>query len=206
MTREPTNATEAIFFDLDGTLLSLTREYGELLAETFTAVVGDVQEEWTEQYTDTFYELFGACEPDPVERAFASIDACSAPSLLAEELHDREVAACRPPDGVYEDLERLAEGHALGVLTNGLPGWQRRKLREHELEQYFDVVVTTYEVGAHKPAPAPYRACEARLPASAYGMVGDAATDIEGAENAGWAGYRYAGGGFSEIPAAFEWE
>lgn len=198
-------STKAIFFDLDGTLLRFDRPYRELLAETFTAVEGEVREAWLERYTDAFFELFGACEPDPVERAFASTDAPSSPTALAEALHVRERAACRPPEAVHDDLERLSESHALGVLTNGLPGWQRAKLREHDLERHFDVVVATYEVGAHKPNVAPFRVAEERLPARAYAMVGDADADVEGAEAAGWAAYRYTGSGFGELPAALGW-
>ena len=83
-----TNA-KAIFFDLDGTLLEHRRAYPEILAATFEAVEGEVREECIERYNDVFYELFGAYEPDPVRRAFASIDACSEPNLLAEELRSR---------------------------------------------------------------------------------------------------------------------
>jgi putative hydrolase of the HAD superfamily len=199
-------STKAIFFDLDGTLLELRHEYREVLSKTFEKIEGDVQEEWVMQYNETFYELFNACEPDPAKQAFASIDACSEPDSLAEELRKRETASCRPPSGIHDDLDRLAEDYALGVLTNGFPEWQGGKLREHNLDQYFDTVVTSYEAGAHKPSDAPYQLAEQRLPAEAYAMIGDADTDINGAKNAGWSAYRYSGSGFSEIPAELDWE
>jgi putative hydrolase of the HAD superfamily len=197
--------TEAILFDLDGTLLALERSYSELLAETFRAVEGKSRETWVEQYSEAFADLFGRVEQDPVERAFASIEACTEPEALAEELHRRETAACRPPDGTHETLERLAERYALGVLTNGMPGWQRHKLREAGLDRHIEAVVTSYEAGAHKPDTAPYRLAEQRLPAERYAMVGDSASDIEGAENAGWAACRYTGDGFDELPEAIDW-
>lgn len=198
-------ATRAIFLDLDGTLLQLQRAYDELLAETFSAVEGDAPQAWIEQYNDTFAALFGRVEPAPVRRAFASIDACTEPELLAAELHRRETAACKPPDGTHDTLERLAETHVLGVLTNGMPDWQRHKLREYDLDQYVEATVTSYEAGAHKPDQAPYRLAEQRVPAQHYAMVGDSATDTEGAENAGWTAYRYTGGGFGELPDALDW-
>ena len=198
-------STKAIFFDLDGTLLRFDRPYRELLAETFTAVAGEVREAWLEQYSNAFFELFGACEPKPVARAFASIDVPSRPAALAEELHRRERAACQPPEAVHDDLDRLSETYALGVLTNGLPEWQRAKLREHGLERHFDVVVATYEVGVHKPDVAPFRVAEERLPARAYAMVGDADADVEGANAAGWGAYRYTGSGFGELPGTLDW-
>jgi len=199
------DSTRAILFDLDGTLVELQRGYDEILAETFRAVNGEARAAWREQYTDAFADLFGRVEPEPVRRAFASIDACPDPGLLATELRRRETAACRPPAGTHETLERLGETHALGVLTNGMPGWQRHKLREHGLDEHVGAVVTSYEAGAHKPDEAPYRLAERRLPAPDHAMVGDSATDIEGAENAGWVACRYTGGGFGDLPATLDW-
>ncbi|WP_394328192.1 HAD family hydrolase [Natronorubrum texcoconense] len=116
-----TNA-KAIVFDLDGTLLEHRQAYSEILAATFETVEGEAREEWIERYTDVFDELFEAYEPNPVPRAFASIDACSDPELLADELRRREAPACEPPDAVHADLDRLSDGHRLGVLTNGFEG------------------------------------------------------------------------------------
>ncbi|WP_440769549.1 HAD family hydrolase [Natronorubrum sp. DTA28] len=200
-----TNA-KAIFFDLDGTLLEHGQAYTEILTATFRTVEGEAREKWIERYIDAFYELFEACEPDPVRRAFASIDACSEPELLADELRRRETAACEPPDAVYEDLDRLSDGYRLGVLTNGFEGWQRHKLREHDLEQHFETVITSYQAGAHKPCEAPYRLAEARLPARAYAMVGDDDSDVDGATNAGWTACRYSGDGFADLPDILDWE
>ncbi|WP_241434289.1 HAD family hydrolase [Natronorubrum tibetense] len=200
-----TNA-KAIFFDLDGTLLEHRQAYSEILTATFETVEGEAREVWIERYNDVFYELFEAYEPNPVRRAFASIDACSEPDLLMEELRSREAAACEPPDSVHEDLDRLSDGYRLGVLTNGFEDWQRYKLREHDLEQHFETVVASYRAGAHKPCEAPYRLAEAWLPARAYAMVGDDDSDVDGAINAGWTACRYSGGGFAELPDILDWE
>ena len=198
--------TRAILFDLDGTLLEWRRGYREILAETFETVASEVRAEWIEQYNDAFYESFEAHEPNPVRRAFASVTACSRSDQLAEELRRREARACTPPEGAYRDLERLSTDYSLGVLTNGVPEWQRYKLREHDLERYFDAVVASYEAGAHKPNPAPYRTAERRLSADSYAMIGDDETDVSGAENVGWIAYRYDGGGFGDVPAVLKLE
>ncbi|MFB6218763.1 MAG: HAD family hydrolase, partial [Halobacteriaceae archaeon] len=155
-------------------------------------------------YDEAFYDLLGDCEPDPVERAFARTG-CEAPAAdLAAALLDAEIGMCEPPPGVHADLDRLAADHRLGVLTNGDPGWQRAKLDAHYGER-FDAVVVSCEVGEHKPAVAPFRKVERRLPADQYAMVGDADADIEGAERAGWAAHRYAGEGFGDLPGSLDW-
>lgn len=196
----------AIFFDLDGTLLHFTRDYRVVLADAFEAVAGGVRDEWLDTYDDAFFEYFEACEPDPVRRAFERVDATEDPHALVAALREHEVAMCEPPEGVHDDLERLAETHALGVLTNGLPTWQHHKLHAHGLDRYLDAVVTSYEAGAHKPDTAPYRLAEQRLPACDYAMVGDADADIDGAKRADWAAYRYGGDGFGTLPDGIEWD
>jgi putative hydrolase of the HAD superfamily len=120
-------------------------------------------------------------------------------------LFERELAACEPPAGAGADLGRLAGSHRLGVLTNGVPAWQRAKLDASGLAEHFDAVVVSYEAGAHKPAAAPYRLAEERLPADAYAMVGDSDDDVEGAAAAGWSARRYEGEGFGDLPASLPW-
>lgn len=189
----------AIVFDLDGTLLHADREYRDVLATAIADVRGDVPEHWLETYDEAFFEYFTECEPDPVRRAFARLDGCSDPEPYARALHEREIASLSPPQNARVALERLVEEFELGVLTNGVRDWQRAKLRAHDLEQYFDAIVASYEVGAHKPDAAPYLALEDRLSADRYVMIGDSDTDIDGAKNAGWSAHRY--DGFGDLPA-----
>ncbi|WP_226004543.1 HAD family hydrolase [Natrinema salinisoli] len=190
----------AIVFDLDGTLLRTDREYRNLLANAIADVRGEAPEEWLEAYDEAFFDLFSAFKPDPVRRAFGRIDGCSDPEAYARALHETEIESLSPPQNAHDDLERLAESFELGVLTNGVRDWQLAKLRAHDLEDNFDAIVASYEVGAHKPDAAPYRALEERLPADRHGMVGDSGSDVDGANNAGWSVYRYDGGGFGDLP------
>ena len=199
-------AATALVFDLDGTLLEFDGAYRDLLAAAIADVRGDAPEEWLETYPGAFFEAFSACEPDPARRAFARLDGCSDPERYADALLERELAASAPPDDARGDLERLADRFDLGVLTNGVRDWQLAKLRAHDLEECFDAVVASYEVGAHKPAPEPYRELEARLPADRYAMIGDAEDDVDGARNAGWEAFRYDGGGFGHLPDGLELE
>lgn len=196
----------AIFFDLDGTLLHMNRGYGDVLGDAFRAVEGEVREGWLETYDEAFWDAFTDCDPEPYRRAFASVDGVADPDALVEELRSQEVTACEPPPDAAADLARLAGDFELGVLTNGVPAWQRRKLEATGLDEYFGVVVTSYDAGAHKPDPEPFRLAEERLPADDYAMVGDDEADIEGAERVGWTPYRYEEGGFGDLPEALDWE
>ena len=89
--------------------------------------------------------------------------------------------------GVPDALARLtARGLALAVVAD----WDyslHEHLKNHGLGHYFATVVTSAEVGAAKPSPAPFLAALDRLgvePARAL-HVGDHAKDEEGAAAAG---------------------
>lgn len=197
----------AIVFDLDGTLLEFDRPYDEVLAEAITAAGVQPTDATLETYFDAFAERFRACEPNPVRGAFAAIDVDVDPHSLAESLERHEAELCQPPENAAADLERLAgDGYVLGVLTNGVREWQLTKLRAAGLEECFDSVVASYDVGAHKPDPAPFERLEAELRADEYAMIGDSDADLEGASAVGWEAHRYSGGGFGDLPGAFGWE
>jgi len=78
--------------------------------------------------------------------------------------------------GVGEALGRLRErGVALALVTNGDRRQQRRKIEQHDLARFFDVIVIEGEFGAGKPEASVYRHALAGLdarPAEAW-MVGD---------------------------------
>jgi len=74
---------------------------------------------------------------------------------LASELGSMYITERRARHVVYDDvvpaLGRLSEAHRLGLLTNGCPDLQRRKLDASGLSRFFDEVVIAGEVGIGKP-------------------------------------------------------
>lgn len=197
---------KAIFFDLDGTLLHFTRDYTDILSDAIRAVEGEVCDEWIDTYNTAFFKILMECRPEPYRRAFATISDDLDSEALVESLREHEVGACQPPKNTRTDLARLAKEYKLGVLTNGVQKWQKYKLQAHNLDTYFDTVVTAYDAGAHKPDPAPFRLAEKRLPADNYAMVGDDDVDIEGARNMGWTTCEYNGQGFGDLLSSLDWE
>lgn len=78
--------------------------------------------------------------------------------------------------GVTAALETLRErGLPLALVTNGDTIHQRRKIAQHDLERFFDVVVIEGEMGVGKPDEIVYRYALSKLrtrPEDAW-MVGD---------------------------------
>jgi len=182
-----------ICFDLDGTLVRFQRPYGAMLREVLVAELGEVEDpdHLVEVADGAFYAAFRDLEPNPVEASMAAVLEAAGregdPAAMAQRVLDAEKAATAVPEGTHGSLATLAGSHPLAVVTNGVPDWQRAKLAHHDLLGHFETVVASYEVGAHKPDPAPFEAVSERIDADEYVMVGDSyEADVEGARAAGF--------------------
>lgn len=199
----------AIYFDLDGTLLQNQVSIAEGIAAAFEAVAGESHDRWLDAYNEGFLERFRECEPAPyrggVQRLRAETDYDYGVEETVGALLDAEIEGMAPTTDAAGTLSGLGEDYRVGVLTNGVPEYQRAKLGAFGLLEHVDAVVTAYEAGAHKPAAAPFDLAERRLPADEYALVGDADDDVEGAQNAGWAAVRYDGGPLPDAPRELGW-
>jgi len=78
--------------------------------------------------------------------------------------------------GIRDALSTLRErGVPLALVTNGDVRHQRRKIEQHDLERFFDVIVIEGEFGCGKPDPRVYRAAmdALRSRADETSFVGD---------------------------------
>src|SRR5947207_13963166 len=73
------------------------------------------------------------------------------------------------------------------MLSNGVPEIIGRVRAERRLQDWFDVVVVSCEVGSCKPDPSIYQLCLDRLgePAAQTLVVDDRAENLEAAESVG---------------------
>ncbi len=90
--------------------------------------------------------------------------------------------------GAEEALALLKQKYTLALVTNGNDQSQRQKVKNTHLEKYFDVIVTSQEVGKKKPAPDIYKRAlkECGICANEALFVGDTfSTDLIGAHRLG---------------------
>lgn len=92
-------------------------------------------------------------------------------------------------DGAMELLTHLSERVALALVTNGLSEVQRARLSRLGIDQYFDAIVISAEVGVAKPGTAIFDVTFDMLDRPAKNsavMVGDnLSSDIQGGTNYG---------------------
>ncbi|MPZ19820.1 MAG: HAD-IA family hydrolase [Luteitalea sp.] len=97
---------------------------------------------------------------------------------------------------VWEIARRFrARGRRVGMLSNGIPEVMARLRAERALDEWFDTVVVSYELGIVKPDPAIYQACLDRLnvaPARAL-FVDDRRENVDVAAQLGWQTLHFAG-------------
>jgi len=111
---------------------------------------------------------------------------------LAAELAETFPRLRRCKHAVYPDainaLERFSQNYSLGLLTNGVPDLQRRKMEGAGVTGYFDQILISGDVGIGKPDGRLFEMILIRLKASAKTslMIGNSLTsDVQGAQSIG---------------------
>lgn len=182
----------AIYVDLDGTLLQYDRSFGDIFDEACETVGVAATDEYRHYYVTQFFDRFTAFDDDPFLAAARDLcrefDLDVDPVVFRDARVDAERAATTVAPGARAALDSLERDHRLGVLSNGVGSVQRDKLAAHDLDDVFDAIVVSHDVGAMKPDSRLFTTAARRLPADEHVYVGDSAEgDIGGAVEAGWA-------------------
>jgi putative hydrolase of the HAD superfamily len=197
-------AVDTVLFDLDDTLCEYRRSGGELLALAFGAVdvepfftVSDYHARYSEFVTDSdsIRDLRADCFAALAnERGYnPDLGRAVAEAFAAERDH----AAVRPFEGAVDAVERLAETHRVGLVTNGDPGTQRQKLTGIGLADAFETVVHGGYDTPPKPEPDPFDRALADLdatPERAVHVGNSLHSDVPGAKAAGVRAAWFTGG------------
>lgn len=91
-------------------------------------------------------------------------------------------------DDAQEVLKNLSSAYNLHIITNGFREVQHSKLKNSEIDHYFDIIITSDDVGVKKPHPLIFESALKKANANAREslMVGDnLEADIQGAQRAG---------------------
>lgn len=197
-------AADAIVFDVDDTLYDLAGPYRVAYAEVFASRYDLPVDELFKKsrvHSDEALELLSAGRIDEEDHKVLRVQWTLADwgvEVSREEAltFQRAYAQAQEHIALYpEAVEMLddcaASGVPLGIISNGDAAHQHQKMLRLGLDRWFDEghMVASGDVGAHKPAQAPFRAMEALLGSSGAGVwyVGDTyETDVIGSKRVGW--------------------
>ena len=197
--------TRAVVFDLDETL------YPErhFTLSGFAEVARHVEHHYGVPAVDAFALLRRTLDQGEL-RAVAFQVLCARfglPMALVAELvaivrnHDPQL---RLPRQSLAVLQALRRDWRIGILTNGLPFTQARKIKALGLTDKVDAIVFAASTGAEKPDAAPFNEILGRLGARADVSVfvgDDPASDIIGARRVGMKTIRIRTGRLAHVAA-----
>ncbi len=146
-----------------------------------------------QEYIERFEDAFMTAQYEDLYEAFDAV--CDEFNLNAS---DRVIQRCvemweendekaRPYDDTDPILDMLQAEYKLGLVSNS-PPTMRKVLERFDLDEFFDTIVLSCDVGALKTDAKLFRTAldELELEADDVIMVGDSLhTDIKGAKNAG---------------------
>jgi putative hydrolase of the HAD superfamily len=181
----------AVVFDLDDTLYPM-RSYSE---SAFAAVAAHLHRRCGLRPGRSFDILTRALDADgqPGHEIDRLVDVCGLPTSWLPELISvsrNHAPALRLSRGVRRALTALRPSWGIGVLTNGVPEVQARKVRALGLAPLVDAVVfaTEHGSGLGKPEAEPFVEITRRLgvdPARTVFVGDDEARDVLGASAVG---------------------
>lgn len=146
---------QALVFDLDDTLYLES----DFVASGYRAVARHLAKQYGCCFRNVYYTMMSVFVTSGRETVL--------PTVLHRFLDDRiplselvDVYRRHSPriqllPGYGELLSRLHDAYKLGIITDGLPEIQQRKVRALGLEQKVDRIIYTWEYGAEKQKPHP---------------------------------------------------
>jgi HAD superfamily hydrolase (TIGR01549 family) len=194
---------KAILFDVDDTLFDrrnaqlmvldvIARELCDVFVGVDWQAMVDAFQESDRITLLEFYRDIPTTKNVRVRRAQVFLDLLSLDETHAAaiaELYVRVYPRMNAPvDGAVAVVEALSRRFQLGIISNGLPDVQYRKLETLGLRQHFDCIVLSEELGIRKPDPRIFwhaTGLLGREPEECL-YVGDSyTTDVVGAKEAG---------------------
>ena len=200
-----------LFFDLDRTLWDFEKNSEIALNKLFysldlDALVSDFETFHSiyKEKNAALWKLYGAgkLEKDVLrdERFRVTLESFEVNnSKLVKNLSDGYVELSPMQTALFpnaiETLDALEkDGYAMHIITNGFKEVQHIKLKNSQLEKYFDVIVCSEDVGKNKPSPDifHYSMQQANAKAIDSVMIGDDyEVDVLGALNVGMQGIHF---------------
>jgi len=145
----------ALVFDLDDTLY-VEREF---VRSGYRAVARYLADAGSCEFETAFSVMVDTLEAQDRDRVFPTLlEKLPSVSVSIQELVDvyrRHIPSIELLPGYRELLRQLGRDYKLGIITDGLPDVQKRKIHALGLAEVMDRIIFTWEHGADKQKPHP---------------------------------------------------
>jgi putative hydrolase of the HAD superfamily len=203
----------AVFFDIDDTLydstkLTTTARRNSIRAMIDAGLKGDEDEIF--EILQKIIKKYGSNYPKHYDELLKELGLPWNPKIIAAGVvayEHTKAGFLKPFPGVVPTLLKLKNKYKLGVISNGLAVKQWEKLVALGLHHFFDVVVTSQEVGYEKPKKEIFEIGikKLKLKPEQCIMVGDRLDiDIAGAKLAGMKTIRIKKGKYAKMKPSKE--
>lgn len=173
---------KAIIFDLDGTLINTP----EMIMDAFKKTIFDHHPNYelsNEQKTNVLGQTLDKAFKDFVTEEIEIEEMIDSYRHYTTN-HDFEIKGYKHLEHVLKELKEL--GYLVGIVTSKTDYVAHQNLKDLNIEQYFDCVVTHQDTNLHKPNPEPILFALDKLgvnPNEAI-YIGDHENDIVAGRNA----------------------
>ena len=158
---------KAVIFDFDDTLSDRKLNVFNLYYDYFKNVYPQLDEMEFESLVQDLmiYDCFGTTNLS--ERCYLLKNHYKLPENFFEKFDDYYFDALPKftvlHDDTIEVLEKLKDKYKLGIITNGDSVVQHNKIKNVNIEKYFDEIIVSGDVGINKPDPAIFKIMADRL-------------------------------------------
>lgn len=146
---------KALIFDLDDTLYLES----DFVASGYRAVARHLTENYGCNYQDVFYAMMATFatrgRESVLPMAIARFLNGSVPLNELVEVYREHWPTIRLLPGYSDLLKKLGQTYRLGIITDGLPEVQKRKVSALKLDSLMDKVLYTWEYGPEMEKPHP---------------------------------------------------
>lgn len=186
---------EWVLFDADETLFSFDAHAG--LRHVYAQYGIEFSDQDYAHYQQTNLPLWQAYQDGKIDAQTLQVNRFQSwgdklnvsPHQLNQAFLDAMAEVCIPLPYVADLLHTLAPHLRLGIITNGFTQLQQPRLARHNMQQHFDLLVVSDQVGAAKPSPKIFKYALDKMggvPPERVLMVGDnPIADVQGGQQAG---------------------
>ncbi|MDW2885366.1 HAD family hydrolase [Exiguobacterium artemiae] len=147
---------QALLFDLDGTLLDREMSLVRFIADQHLRLIAPISDCPADAYQTLFIEWDqrGLVWKDLVyQQLVAHFQLNVSPEVLLDDYLTGFAKTSVLFPGTIPLLESLSPSYRLGLITNGRSDLQRSVIETHGLQDFFDPILISEEVGLSKPNP-----------------------------------------------------